>query len=289
MSSGCSPVRAVLAWPVLALSMIALAGCAGTPTPRGPPPIEPGTPTASVRSPHVGVTVPASVAGFDLVDASHYADADLGSSWRYRSPTHPELWVDAYVYRPGIWPDDDSAIADLSAQLKQDVQAAEDQGFYSNVEMLNRLPLQVDVAGTPHAGLRLRMAMTMDGQAMISHAHLFYLPPYAVKFRSSFPAYGNTSFDDRIDQLVVAFLGGLKLDPAIRCRAIVAHRIAGGQTGWVSKDGRDVFVPPGLDQAALLKLTARASALAARAGCPQDGESAPIVAAAPTDSNLASP
>jgi hypothetical protein len=262
--------------------MIALAGCASSPTPRGPPPPD-------LRSPHVGVTVPAAAAGFDLVGSSHYADADVGSSWRYRSPTHPELWVDAYVYRPGIWPDDDSAIADLAAQMKQDVQAAVDQGLYSDVEMLNRLPLQVDVAGAPHAGLHLRMAMAMDGQAMISHAHLFYLPPYTVKFRSSFPAYGNTSFDDRIGQLVVAFLGGLKLDPAIRCRAIVAHRIAAGEAGWVSKDGRDVFVPAGLDQAALLKLTARATALAARAGCPRGGEAAPVVAAATTDSHLASP
>ncbi len=282
MSSGCSPLRGALPWPVLALSMLALAGCATGPAPRAPPP-------ADVRSPHVGVTVPATAAGFDLVDASHYAEADLGSSWRYRSPSHPELWVDAYVYRPGIWSDDEAALADLSAQMKHDIRMAADQGIYDDVEMLDRVPLQVDVAGAPLAGLHLRMAMALDGQAMISHAHLFYLPPYTVKFRSSFPAYGNTSFDERIDQLVAAFLAGLKLDPAIRCRAIVAHRIARGESAWISKDGRDVFVPAGLDEASLLKLTAHAAALADRAGCPHAAGTAPVAAAASHWSILANP
>jgi hypothetical protein len=282
VSSGCSPVRRGRPWPVLALSVLALAGCATSPAPRAPAPPD-------VRSPHVGVTVPATAAGFDLVDTSHYAEADLGSSWRYRSPSHPELWVDAYVYRPGIWSDDAGALADLSAQVKHDIQMAVDQGIYSDVEMLNRVPLQVDVAGVSLAGLHLRMAMTMDGQAMISHAHLFYLPPYTVKFRSSFPAYGNTSFDERIDQLVAAFLAGFKLDPAIRCRAIVAHRIAGGEPAWVSKDGRDMFVPAGLDETSLLKLTAHAAALAERAGCPRAAETAPVAAAASHWSILAIP
>lgn len=31
------------------------------------------------------------------------------------------------------------------------------------------------------------MALTRDGEELISHAHLFYLPPYTVKVRSTFP------------------------------------------------------------------------------------------------------
>lgn len=284
MSSGCSRGRRGGGGSAALVALLAgvLAGCAGGPPPA---PASPRSPHPDLRSPHVGVTVPRAAAGFELVKTQHYADPDLGSSWRYRTDSHPELWVDAYVYVAGIWPDDEAATADLSAQMKRDVDAAVAAGTYSDVEMLGRMRPELSVRGSRLTGIHLRMAMHMDKVALISHAHLFYLPPYTVKFRSSFPAFGNSSFDARIGQLVPAFLAALQVDAAVRCRPVTLHGIAGGQPGWVSKDGRDIFAASGDGEMAWAKLAARSARLVAGSGCAP----VPTASAAPSSSSLAPP
>lgn len=273
MSSACrrAPLPAAAAW---LLPLLLLSACnAGAPT-RGAaqaPQAEPAPDPVVARAPQGAVQVPENPAGFELDGSHHYPDPAHGSAWRYVTDSHPDLRVDAYVYPGGIWPDDARAGDALLAQMRGEVDAAVEGGLYTLLEEPRRFRNRVALPTGPVAGRHLRMVVSKDDAEYISYAHLFYLPPYTVKVRSTFPAYGNTSYDARLKALVQAFVGGLRIDPSVRCRPVKVHLGTPGKAGWVGKDGRDIVVQPGSGDDDLLALARVAEQRSRDAGCPVGG------------------
>lgn len=277
MSSACRRRPALAAAAGWLLPLVLLSACsAGAPV-RGAtqaPLADPGPDPKVARAPQGAVQVPEHPAGFVLEDSRHFPDPADGSTWRYMADSHPDLRVDAYVYPGGIWPDDVRAGDDLLARMRKEVDAAVEGGLYTLVEEPRRFRNRVAAPSGPVAGRHLRMVVSKDGTEYISYAHLFYLPPYTVKVRSTFPAYGNTTYDARLKALVQDFVAGLRIDPAVRCRPVELHLGPPGKAGWVGKDGRDIVVAPGSGDDDLLALARVAGQRARDAGCPVAGAGA---------------
>lgn len=264
MSSACrrAAPAALLALATLAL---ALGACAGAPAKR-----DAYDPAA--RAPQGAVSVPDRPAGFALVSSQRYDDPRAGSTWRYAADSHPELLVDALVYpAAGIWPDDEAAGNDLAAIMRAEIEATVEAGMYEAAEVIREGRIHVTRPDGDLPGRHLRMALTKDGIGLISHAHLFYLPPYTVKVRSTFPAYGNTSFDARLKSLVEAFVGGIVVDQAVLCRPLEIHVAPPGTAGWVAKDGADLVVPGDAGGEAIGELMFEAARRALSSGCARAG------------------
>lgn len=248
----------------LATLALALGACAGAPAKR-----DAYDPAA--RAPQGAVSVPDRPAGFALVSSQHYDDPMAGSTWRYAADSHPELLVDAFVYPAGVWPDDEAAGNDLAAIMRAEIEATVDAGMYEAAEVIQEGRVRVTRPDGELPGRHLRMALTKDGNELISHAHLFYLPPYTVKVRSTFPAYGNTSFDARLKSLVEAFVGGVAIDRAVLCRQIEIHVAPPGTSGWVAKDGADVVVAGDAGEEAIGDLLFEAARRMLSSGCARAG------------------
>lgn len=235
------PAPLVIAWLALLIG-----ACAGRP-PRDEPP----APLPILV--HAGTTL----AGFDLADRKPDPDPYVGTRLRYQSRSHDELRTDVFVYLAGIHPDADTAARDMAAAMGRDLQSASEQGLFEGLESLGERRHPASTRYGIQSGVHLRYALRRDGGEFISHAHLFYLPPYTVKFRSTFPAYGNTSFDAQIDELVSAFMADLAIDLSILCRRETTIHTSHHGVPWVSLDGHDIFAAdPGAESAAALLATA---------------------------------
>lgn len=271
MSSACrrpAPAATLL----LATLVLVLAACAGAPARR-----EAYDPAA--RAPQGAAGVPDRPAGFTLVSSQHYDDPMAGSTWRYAADSHPELLVDALVYpAAGIWPDDEAAGNALAAIMRSEIGATVEAGMYEAAEVIREGRIHVTRPDGELPGRHLRMALTKDGMELISHAHLFYLPPYTVKVRSTFPAYGNTSFDARLKSLVEAFVGGVAIDKAVLCRPLEVHVAPPGTTGWVAKDGADLVVAADAGEAVIADLLIESTRRALSSGCARAGSAGAVPA-----------
>ncbi len=195
----------------------------------------------------IDIQVPETLGDFRFTEREAYEDIRTGEKRRFASATHPELTSDVFIFVPGAWPDHASAIDALAGSTVNDLEIAQQQGLFSDLELLSSSPYKVVTHYDEIPGRHLRMAFKRNGQEQISHAHLFYLPPYSIKFRSTFPAYGNTSFDDQIDSLVRSFMADLRIGKATRCRRELNwHFAARGEPAWVSLDGMDIVTPQGM-------------------------------------------
>lgn len=183
-----------------------------------------------------------SLADFELTERTPDANPFIGDKLRYQSATHPELVTDVFVYVAGIHPDADTAAGDMVAMMNHDLEQAQAQGLTSGLEFLGERRYAVTTRYGANDGVHLRYAFRRNNDGYISHAHLFYLPPYTIKFRSSFPWYGNTSFDEQIDALVPAFMADVAIDLSVLCRRDITVHGSHLDTPWVSLDGHDLFL-----------------------------------------------
>lgn len=259
MSSACSYRPAALALALL------LSACAAGPPDR--------TPTADqdplvARAPQGAVKVPNHPAGFSLISRHDYPDPAAGSSWRYGADSHPELLVDTFVYPTGVWPDAASAGDALAEAMRRDIEASVAAGLYEAVEVVESGRVRAKRPEGVLVGRHLRMVLRKDGNELISHAHLFYVPPYAVKVRSTFPAYGNRSFDARLKAVVDAFVADLRIDGAVLCRPVQVYVGPAGKPGWVALDGRDIIIDPDGNTEAVVELYLQAAKRDMDTDCP---------------------
>ncbi len=192
----------------------------------------------------VMVEVPDELPGFLLAHRKPDPDPRHGTQFRYSSHTHPELVSDVFVYLGGIFPDHDTAAEGLRAEMTLSLEQAAEHGLMTDVEVMDDARYKVGTRYGDNSGIHLRFAMKRDGEEFISHAHLFYLPPYTIKFRSSFPGSGNRSFDEELHRLAQRFMAEVEIGEEIRCRSsITIHGLREGSKPWVSMDGLDVMLP----------------------------------------------
>ncbi|HRQ64409.1 MAG TPA: hypothetical protein PKZ76_06040 [Xanthomonadaceae bacterium] len=190
------------------------------------------------------VAYPQAVKGFAFERRLDDKDPRVGMQLRYVSDSHVELVSDVFVYLGGIFADFDMAAEFLGREMLLSLEHAAEHGLYSDVELLDDARYTVTTRYGDNPGRHMRFAFRRDGEEYISHAHLFYMPPYSIKFRSTFPGSGNTSFDAELHRLAHAFMAEVEPAESIRCRKTVTiHGLPAGTQPWVSMDGLDVMLP----------------------------------------------
>jgi len=164
------------------------------------------TSSAAAVSPH-DIAMP-DLRGFEREGSVANPDPTAGVQTRYRSRSHEELVSDVFVYDGGAFDSEEAALASYRESMRDDMREAQKVGIYELVDFIEDERRAYPARGCGRmTATWLRMRTTKRGRpALISHAHLFYAPPFTIKFRSSFPANGNRSFDDEIERFVGEFI-----------------------------------------------------------------------------------
>ncbi|MCP5476917.1 MAG: hypothetical protein H7A19_18970 [Rhodanobacteraceae bacterium] len=156
----------------------------------------------------------------------------VGATFLLTSPEFPEMRVNLFAYLVGIG-DEEEALASIDEGLVASLKYAQTQGVYRELEDLDLAPsaVSVSIGSRQRKGLRrIHRATLENGAQTLSISYVFYRPPFAIKYRASFSALGNESYDREVDRLVRASLGKLSVrSPSLCAQAPEDHEIRIGR------------------------------------------------------------
>ena len=216
---------------LLAFLVMLISGCAATEA-------KPTEDKNILREP-VEIIYPQSLGDFTLVKDENNEDPVVGHALSYESEFHNDLVVTVYAYFHGLFPSEDAAIEAQSKQLLLDFKAAEEANLYTVSDTLSSEIVTLDTNGKSLSGYRHFFKLTTPkGANMLSVADVYFLPPYFIKVRASFPTIGNLSYEQKIQNFEELLLSQLKVSERVRCEKQVIVTSADDGNEWVSVEGR---------------------------------------------------
>lgn len=223
---------------LLALSLL-LAGCAGNNTRDG---------DQGVLGDPVDIQYPQTVGDFSLVRDENNDDPVIGHILTYSSEDYEDLLVTVYVYFQGYYPTVEDAIDTQAEQLLLEFDAAEEAEIYTLGDMLSSGDITLETVDMSFSGHRYFFEVTTSqGADALSLADIFFIAPYFVKVRASFPGIGNTSYQQQVEVFEQQLLPGLMVSERVRCDNRLTVTPSPDGTEWVSVEGR--FMLMDLDKA----------------------------------------
>lgn len=199
------------------------------------------------------VNTPRQLAGFHLYQTEQHPHATTGRQISYRHDELGAALVDVFVYDGGIYANPATAAMELAKLNDLLLTQAMQENIYHAAQRIHETqhhwPQQMSRGQASAASdlipvvSQLYEVTSHSGRKLLSYAFHYYLPPYSVKVRATFPGSGNRQFDTEIERMARELVLQLREDVTIRCeRNTTIHPIEAGASSWVSFDGHDIFV-----------------------------------------------
>lgn len=223
----------LLALPIV-LVLAVITGCAGQ---------NPREKSGNWQNQPVEIVYPRSVGSFLLARNSNDDDPIIGHSLSYASSDYDDLIITVYAYFAGLFPTIQAAIHTEARQIPLELEAAEQARLYMLGEMLSAQEIQLAAGDQTWAGFRHFFEVkNTAGAEILSIADIFYMAPYFVKVRASFPGIGNLSYQDQLLSFEQQLMTELAVSERIRCDKVVTVRPSQNGEQWASLGGRLVVM-----------------------------------------------